>query len=55
MSFTEKIDTLDMIIATLMEHEKSLDGLINRLETVTLRVVKEPDDADQMRRFYEPI
>ncbi len=55
MSFTEKIDTLDMIIAVLQEHEKNLDGLIHRLENVTLRALKDPDDADQMRRFYEPL
>ena len=55
MSFTEKIDTLDMIIAVLQEHEKNLDGLIHRLEKVTLRVLKDPDDADLMRRLYEPL
>ena len=55
MSFTEKIDVLDMLIAVLQEHEKTLDELIHRLENVTLRVLKDPDDGDQMRRFYEPI
>ena len=55
MTFTEKIDTLDMIISILQEHEKHLDELITRLEKVTPRErATGPDDADLMRRFYEP-
>ena len=34
MSFTEKIDVLDMIIGILREHEEKLDGYIARIETV---------------------
>ena len=34
MGFTEKITVLDMIIEILIEHEKALDGLIERLERV---------------------
>jgi len=40
MSFTEKVDVLDLLIATLQEHEKQLDKLISRLEKVT--EVREP-------------
>lgn len=32
MSFTEKMDVLDLIIETLKEHEKALDELAYRLE-----------------------
>ena len=35
MGFTEKITVLDMIIEVLVEHEKVLDGLIERLERVS--------------------
>lgn len=31
MSFTQKIDVLDMIIEVLREHEKALDRLVNRM------------------------
>lgn len=37
MSFSQKIDVLDLIIATLKEHEKTLDTLIARLEAATTR------------------
>jgi len=32
MSFTEKIDVLDLLIEILMEHEKRLDELVYSLE-----------------------
>lgn len=32
MSFTQKVDVLDLIIRTLKEHEKELDGLTDRLD-----------------------
>jgi hypothetical protein len=32
MSFTEKMDVLDLIIETLKEHEKVLDEIVYRLE-----------------------
>jgi len=54
MSFTEKIDVLDLIIQTLKDHETKLDQLVERLEA---QAPQRPqvDDADQMRRFYEPL
>jgi hypothetical protein len=35
MSFTEKIDVLDLLINILREHEEQLDKLTKRLEAVT--------------------
>ena len=35
MSFSEKIDVLDLIINVLNDHEKKFDGLVTRLEEVT--------------------
>ena len=32
MSYTEKIDVLELLIEILMEHEKKLDELVTRLE-----------------------
>lgn len=32
MSFTEKMDVLDLIIETLKEHERVLDEIVYRLE-----------------------
>ena len=59
MSFTEKIDVLDMIIAILSEHEKKLDSTVIKMEAIVARLEavapREQPDADQQRRFYEPI
>ena len=67
MSFTEKIDVLDMIIAILQEHEKNLDELINRFEVTADRFDtqnqaprKHPPkenvhEVEMLRRFYEPL
>lgn len=35
MSFTEKIDVLDLIIQTLKDLEQKMDELVERLETIT--------------------
>ena len=32
MSYTEKIDVLDLLITVLREHEEALDELVARLE-----------------------
>ena len=32
MTYTSKVDVLDMIIEVLREHEKTLDALVRRLE-----------------------
>lgn len=34
MSYTDKVDVLDMIINVLNEHEKKLDDLVQRLEII---------------------
>jgi len=34
MSYTEKIDILDMLIKMFVEHEQKLDWLVNRIEVV---------------------
>jgi len=61
MSYTEKIDVLDLLITILREHEEKLDELVARLEAAVPedRAVPVdrwvPYDADLMRRFYEPL
>jgi len=40
MGFKEKIDALDLVINTLREHEKHLDGLINDLCETLLELQK---------------
>ena len=34
ISYTEKIDVLDLLINTLKEHERKLDEVVSRLEAV---------------------
>ena len=34
MSFTEKVDVLDLLINILKEHEEKLDKLVYRMETM---------------------
>ena len=38
MSFTEKIDTLDLLINVLQEHEKTLDEKIHKFEVIVERI-----------------
>jgi len=45
MSYTEKIDVLDLLIKILKEHEEKMDELVTRLETVCKKI----DDAQEMR------
>ena len=40
MSFTEKIDVLDLLINILREHEEKLDELVERLEEIQRGKVK---------------
>jgi CheY-like chemotaxis protein len=42
MSFTEKIDVLDLLINILREHEEKLDNLVERLEIVSQTIQKDP-------------
>ena len=34
MSFTEKVDVLDLLINILREHEERLDALVGRMEAM---------------------
>ena len=49
MSFTEKVDVLDLLIQVLRDHEAKLDELIERLETATCAVENPPNYP----RLYE--
>ncbi len=42
MSFTEKIDVLDLLINILREHEEKLDELVERLEIVSQTIQRDP-------------
>lgn len=42
MSFTEKIDVLDLLINILREHEEKLDTLVERLEIVSHTIQHDP-------------
>ncbi len=43
MSFTEKIDVLDLLINILREHEEKLDELVERLEIVSQTIQSDPE------------
>ncbi|MGD2200465.1 MAG: hypothetical protein PVJ38_02390 [Candidatus Bathyarchaeota archaeon] len=34
MSFVDKVDALDLIIETLKDHEKALNDIVSRLDTL---------------------
>jgi len=55
MSYTEKIDVLDMIITILREHEEKIDELVSRLEAAVDKTVGPHPMEDTVRRFYEPL
>jgi CheY-like chemotaxis protein len=42
LSFTEKIDVLDLLINILREHEEKLDELVERLEIVSQTIQRDP-------------
>ena len=51
MSYTQKVDVLDLLIKVLEEHEKKLDELISRLESQVQK--RNPvDDTENMIRYY---
>jgi len=45
MSYTEKIDVLDLLVNILKEHEEKLDTLVTRLEVVCEKV----DDTQEVK------
>ena len=40
MSFTDKMDAIDLIITALKDHEKRLDDVVARLEELTASAEK---------------
>lgn len=45
-----KTDVLDLIIGFLMEHEKQLDGIVERLETLTEEKLRNRLQIDEPRK-----
>jgi len=45
MSFTEKVDVLDLLINILREHEEKMDEFVERLEIVTEVLAKKHPDT----------
>ena len=54
MSFTEKVDVLDLLIKILEEHEKRLDQLVSRLEHLAPATRDDPE-RDIIGRAYGPV
>jgi CheY-like chemotaxis protein len=55
MSFVEKIDVLDLVINVLNEHERKLDILIERLETIVEVLTTHPELEIVFEEFEEKI
>ncbi|MBD3205608.1 response regulator [Candidatus Bathyarchaeota archaeon] len=55
MSFTDKIDVLDLIINVLNEHERKLDELVDRLEVITKILEEHPDFAEPMTVYHSHV
>ena len=56
MSFTEKIDVLDLLISILREHEEKLDAVSEKLETaaeVMEQVTRNTLGANKLNRVEE--
>ncbi|MBN2336746.1 response regulator [Candidatus Bathyarchaeota archaeon] len=53
MSFTERIDVLDLIINVLNEHEKKLDDIVQRLEIIVDIMEGHPDFSEVMHSYQE--
>ena len=51
MSFTEKIDVLDLIINVLNEHERKMDLLVERLEDIVSVLESHPDFSEALREY----
>ena len=51
MSFTEKIDVLDLLINILREHEEKLDQLVDRLEIVSQTIQSDPNLKQSLLQF----
>jgi len=55
MSYTEKIDVLDMIITILREHEAKIDELVSRLEAAVDKMGASAPEDELARGLYEPL
>ena len=55
MTFTERIDVLDLIINVLNEHEKKLDDLVQRLELIVEILDTHPEFHRAVEEFEEQI
>jgi len=55
MTYTQKIDVLDLLINILREHEAKLDKLVSRLEAAAPVDHPPVQDAELSRRFYAPL
>jgi CheY-like chemotaxis protein len=53
MSFTEKIDVLDLIINVLNEHEKKMDLLVERLELIVDVLEGRPEFSEALHELDE--
>jgi hypothetical protein len=61
VSFTEKVDVLDLLINTLREHEENLDRLVERMETMCSRcpaikheTEEEEEESARMHKIQDP-
>ena len=55
MSFTEKIDVLDLIINVLNEHEKKMDMLVQRLEDIVSILERHPDFKEALKEYDQKV
>lgn len=53
MSFTERIDVLDLIINVLNEHEKKLDDMVQRLEIIVDILEGHPAFSEALMEYQE--
>jgi len=54
MSFTEKVDVLDLLVNILREHEEKLDELVSRLEHLAPATRTDPE-REIIGRAYGPV
>lgn len=53
MSVPEKLDVLDMLINVLNEHEKRLDKIVVRIESITRSLERHPEFSEAFREYEE--
>jgi len=53
MSFTEKIDVLDLIINVLNEHEKKMDDIVQRLEIIVDILEGHPQFSEALTEYQQ--